>query len=471
VRAFRTLGTTLSRSDLGNRIVFPRLAEVRIDTVVLAYAAMLSIAAGIVFGLIPALRYSREGMTDALRESTTSARSRMKAVLVVAELALATLLLVSGGLLINSFARLATTDPGFDPSHVLTFQVSTSRPVEQLAFAEALTARLQSVPGITSAAYGRQLPMVNLQDSLRLTIRRNGVDETVDDSPDVRFVSRDYLKTLGVPVLAGRGLSEQDGSGGSPVIVVNESLARRDLRGVNPIGQMIVLGPPARRVAFEIVGVAGDVRQFALDRPAGSQYFIDTRQVPTDPAVRMPPLLPVGPYFLIRTANDPVTMAANIRDIAAQLSPGATLDHVATMDQIVSNSMTRPRMYAVLVSVFCGIAAVLAGVGLYGVMAYAVTQRTKEIGVRVALGAARRDVLVLILRDGMLLIGIGLVFGLASAAIVTRYMRDLLFGLTPLDPATFASVAAFVAAIAAVASYVPARRATSVDPLVALRHD
>jgi putative ABC transport system permease protein len=444
---------------------------VHIDTAVLAYAAMLSLATGIVFGLIPALRYSRAGMAEALRENPTSVRSRMKSTLVIVELTLATLLLVSGGLLINSFVRLAATDPGFDPSHVLTFQVSTSRPVEQVAFAEALTERLKSVPGVTSAAYGRQLPMVNLQDSLRLTVRRNGVDVTLDDAPDVRFVSRDYLETLGVPILAGRGLTAQDDNVGAPVVVVNQSLARRALRGTNPLGQTIVLGPPARRVAFEIVGVAGDVRQFGLDRPAESQYFIDLRQVPTDPAVRMPPLLPVGPYFLIRTANDPVTMTPTIRDIAAQLSPGATLDRVATMDQIVSNSMTRPRMYAVLVAVFCAIAAALAGVGLYGVIAYGVTRRTKEIGVRVALGAARRDVLGLVLRDAVVLIGIGLGCGLASAALVTRYIGELLFGLTPLDPITFASVATFVAVIAMLASYVPARRATAVDPLVALRHE
>jgi len=354
---------------------------------------------------------------------------------------------------------------------VLTFQVAIGRPTEQVAFAERLTERLRAAPGVVSAAYGRQLPMVNLQDSLKLTIRRDGVDITTDDSPDVRFVSRDYLGTLAVPLLAGRGLTDADGAGAPPVVVVNESLARRDLRGTNPLGQRIVLGPPARRMAFAIVGVVGDVHQFALDRAPGPQYFIDLRQVPTDPAMRMPPVLPVGAYYVVRTVNDPATMIADIRSIAGQLSPGATLDRVATLEQIVSNSMTQPRMYAVLIALFSGIAVSLAAVGLYGVMAFAVTQRTREIGVRVALGAQRRDVLALIVRESAMLIALGLGGGLAAAALATRYLRDLLFGLTPLDPVTFGSVAVLLTAVALLASYVPARRATGIDPLAALRHE
>jgi len=469
VRLFRALGTTLSRSDLGNRVVFPRLGEVHIDGGVLAYAAALSLLTGIVFGLLPALRHSRTVVTDALRETTTSGRSRIRNGLVVAEIALATLLLVGGGLLINSFVKLATVDPGFDPARLLTFQVGTARPGDQLAFAEALVERLRGIPGVVSAGYARQLPMVNLQDSLKLTIRRDGEDLTLDDSPDVRFVSHDYLKTLGVPVVAGRGLTDQDGSGALPVVFVNESLARRDLRGTDPIGQMIVLGPPGHRIPYTIAGVVGDVRQFGLDRPPQSQYFIDMRQVPTDPAFRMPPLLPVGAYYLVRTSQDPMAILPDVRGAVVQLSPGATLDHVETMERIVSNSMTRPRMYAVLVAIFSSVAVVLAAVGLYGVMAYSVSQRTREIGVRMALGAQSREVVGLVVRESAVMVLLGLGLGLAVAALTTRYLGDLLFGLTPLDPATFLAVTTLLVATALVACYVPARRATSIDPLAALR--
>ena len=448
VRVFRTLGTTLGRSDLGNAVVFPRLADVHIDASVLAYTAGVSVLTGVLFGLIPAVRHSASPLIDALREHAATGRTRLKNTLVVVEMALATILLVGGGLLIASFANLATIDPGFDSSHVLTFQVGVRRPGEQLAFAEALVGRLVAVPGIVAAGYGRQLPMVDLQDSLRLTIRRNGVD---------------------VPVLAGRGLDEQDAAGRPPVILINDTLARRNFRGVDPLGQTIVLGPADHRIAYEIVGVVGDVRQFGFDRPAGSQYFIDMRQVPTDPAFRMPPLFPVGAYYVVRTAGDAGPALSKVREAVRQIDAAAPIDRVATLEQIVSNSMTRPRMYAVLVAIFSGIAALLAAIGLYGVVRYNVSQRTREIGVRMALGARRADVLRLVLVDSAVTAAVGLAAGLAGAGALTRYLRGLLFGLTPLDPATFAAVAAAFAAIAAVAAYVPARRATTIDPLDALR--
>jgi predicted permease len=468
VQLFRRLGTTLGRADLGNAVVFPRLADVTIDATALAYAAALSIVTGVLFGLVPAWRHARSVSAMTLREQAASSRIRLKNALVVAEVGMATLLLIGGGLLISSFARLAAIDPGYDPSHLLTFQVSITRG-DHLRFAESLVERLKAVPGVVSVGYGRQLPMVNLQDALRLTIRRDGADQTLDDSPDIRFVSRDYLRTLGVPILAGRGLGEQDGAGQPPVILVNEALARRNFQGVSPIGRTIVLGPQAHRIPLEIVGVVGNVRQFGLDRAPESQYFMDMRQVPTDPTYRMPPLFPVGAYYVVRAAGDPGAIIGNVRSIVRQLDPAAPLDRIATMEQIVANSMTQPRMYAVLAAIFSAIALALAVVGLYGVVSYNVSQRTREIGVRMALGAQAHQVMQLVMRESGVLVAAGLAIGVVAAFFGTRYLDALLFGLEALDAATFAAVILVFLSVALIASYLPARRATSIDPLEALR--
>ena len=472
VRLFRGLGATLGRADLSTTSAFPRLAEVGVDAAVLGYALALSIVTGVVFGIVPALRHSRLEQGEFLRQGTASPRSRLKGALVVAEMALATLLLVGGGLMVNSFVKLATIDPGFNPTRLLTFQVGMSgihRAEEQRPFAEALVERLREMPGVQSAAYARQLPMVQLQDSLTLTTRRNGVEQKFADGADIRFVSRDYLKTMGIPIVSGRSFTAEDGAGRPGVVVINEALARRDFAGVNPIGEVVLFGPPGRQLPFEIVGVAANVRQFGLDRAPESQYFMDIRQVPTDPAYRMPPLFPVGAYYTVRATGDSEAVINGVRTVAHQLDPHATIDKIATMEQIVSNSITRPRMYAVLVAIFSGVAVALAAIGLYGVIAYSVVQRTREIGIRMALGAQRVEVMQLVLRQSIMLAAVGLSFGLAGAAAVTRYLEGLLFGLTPLDPATFVAVTVMFAGVATLASFIPARCASKVDPLVALR--
>jgi putative ABC transport system permease protein len=393
---------------------------------------------------------------------------------VVLEIALATVLLVGAGLLINSFVQLATVDPGFAASHLLTFQIAQStsqRPEEQRAFAETFVERLRAMPDVQSAAYARQLPLVQLQDSITLTLRRDGVDRVLGEAPDIRFVSRDYLRTMRIPIISGRGFAEDDGAGRPGVVVINDALARRSFAGMNPLGQIVLFGPPGHRMPLEIAGVAGNVRQFGLDRAPEPQYFMDIRQVPTDPAFRGPPLFPVGVYYTVRTTANAGAVLGGIRTIARQLDPHATPSDVATMEEIVSNSMTRPRMYAVLVGVFAAVACALAVIGLYGVMAYSVAQRTREIGVRVALGAGRRDVMRLVLRRSLALTAVGIAIGIGGAAGLTRYLESLLFGLRPLDPATFTVVACTFAAVAMLASYLPAQRAASVDPLVALRYE
>jgi putative ABC transport system permease protein len=473
VRLFRALGTTLGRADLGLTSVFPRLPEVAIDSTVLGYALILSIGTGLLFGLVPVIRGLRSEQRNLLREAATSPQTGLRSTLVVIETALAMVLVVGGGLLIHSFVKLATVDVGFDASRLLTFQVvgpALERQLQQRAFAETLVERLRSLPGVAGTAYARQLPLVRLGDSINLTTSRNGQDVLLGEAPDIRFVSRDYLTTLGARIVSGRGFRETDGEGQPRVVIINEVLARREFAGSNPIGQVLFLGTQ-RSVPLEIVGVVSNIRQQGLDRAPRPQYFIDYRQVPMEGAFRAPPLFPLGAYYSVRTSGDMATLLGDIRSIVRQLDPQATVDNVATMEAILSNSLARPWMYTVLLGLFAGVALSLAAIGLYGVMAYTVTQRTREIGIRMALGADRRRVIGLVLRQSAALTILGLLIGLGGAIGTTRYLGDLLFGLTPLDPTTYVVAASLFALVAAVASYVPARHATSVDPMIVLRNE
>jgi len=287
------------------------------------------------------------------------------------------------------------------------------------------------------------------------------------ESPDTRVVSHDFLKVMGVRLVAGRMFNQQDTAGRPQVMLINQTLARSGFLGEHPIGRQIyALG----RAPWEIVGIVSDVRQFDLDQDPDPQIFIDYRQEPPPPAplpAQAGP--PPAPYFAMRTGDEPLAVAARIRSIVRELEPQATLDNIATMEQLVSNSIARPRLYAVLLGVFAGVAVALTAIGIYGVMAYSVAQRIREIGIRMALGAQRGDVMRLVLGQSLVLTAFGIAAGIAGAFAVTRYLQQMLFGLTPLDPATFVTVALTFGVIAALAAFVPARRATRVDPLVALR--
>ena len=461
VELFRRLATDLGRIDLGAMgMAFPRLDAIQINSQVLLYAVAISIGSGLLFGALPALR----GF-DALK----GRRLNAQALLVVAEMAMATVLFVGGGLLMHSFVKLARVEVGYDPTNVLTFQVGlpgSQRPVAELkTFAEDLVGRLRSIPGVQSAAYANQLPLVALENSL-------GIRETAEvpeafgppaRGADARLVSSDYLQTMGIRVIAGRPFDQGDGGSAPRVLLINRTLARRDFPDGRAVGTTIYI---ARDPApWEIIGVVDDVRQSGLDREPLPQMFLNLSQWDA-PQV---PVFPAGAYYAVRTAGAPLLAIGHVRDIVRQLDSRASLENVATMDQIIANRMTRPRMYAVLLATFAAIAVALAAAGIYGVMAYSVAQRTREIGIRVALGARPGSVLGLVMGQSALLSVAGVVIGLAGAMWTTTYLQGLLFGLTPLDPATFAGVALLFLAVATVASYVPARRATTVDPSVALR--
>jgi predicted permease len=473
VRLLKTLATTLSRMDLGVQLVFPRLREIGMDASVVAYVLGTSLIAGLLFGLAPAVRHTRPGQEiDTLRESAATAysgfsllrRGRTRALLVCVEIALAMIVLAGGALLMHSFINLSTVNSGYDPKNVLTFQVALPAgrypPAALKTFADDMVARIQTAPGVLAAAHG-QLPLVGLRETA--WFRRTPAMPRTPEGPEIRLISRDYLEVMGIAVVAGRGFRDSDRAGQPRVLLINEVIARREFRGENPIGQQIFAGPdPA---PWEIVGVVADVRQSSLDRDPEPQVFAQVSQWPGAA------VFPLGPYFSARTRSDPMTIVPHVRDIARQLDADAGLFNVATMEQVVSNRISRARMYAVLLGIFAAVAVALAAIGISGVMAHSVAQRTREIGIRMALGARPAEVTVLVLGQSTLVTVIGIAAGLAGAAASSRYLQGMLFGLTPLDPATFVTVSMVFAAVALLAAYVPARRATKVDPMIALRRE
>jgi putative ABC transport system permease protein len=480
VRLFRGLATGLVRVDLGSLgSTFPRLDAIGLNASVFAFAVVVSVGTGLLFGLAPALRSSTAaGRVDSLRGATGSTPApsggrrgySAQGALVVAEIAMTTALVIGGALLLRSFVNLATVDRGYDASEVLTFQVSLPADgrssAERIARAEDLVARLRLLAGVQAAAYANQLPMVALENSLSLrTTPASPVAPPAPSptAPDVRLVSSGYLQVMGIRVIAGRGFRDDDVEGRPRVLLINQTLARRDFASGNPVGTMVYLGRDT--VPWEIVGVVADVRQRGLDREPRPQFFVSLRQW-SGPSV---PVFPVGAYYALRTSIDPASMIGNVRRVVHEIDSRAALENIATMDQVISNWMTRPRMYAVLLGMFAGLAIALAAAGIYGVMAYSVTQRTREIGIRMALGAQRPAVMRLVLGQSLALVAVGLTIGLAGAAGVTRYLEGLLFGLTPLDASTFAGAAVLFGSVAVVASYLPARSAATVDPMVALR--
>jgi putative ABC transport system permease protein len=381
---------------------------------------------------------------------------------------MATVLLVGGGLLMRSFVKLATVDRGFDPTNVLTFQVSLrgdKHPTAELkTFAADLVARLRSVPGIEAAGYARQLPMVQLRESFTFrTTPGPGEfsDYSPEVSPDARFVSRDYLKALGIRIIEGREFDAAGGPNAPRTLVINRTLAHQKFPDESPLGKQVYVGRDA--VAAQIVGVVDDQRLFGLDRAPLPEFFGDIGRWTG------PNMFPLGPYYVVRTLGNPEAIIPLLHSVVRQMDEEAPLYNVVTLDQIVSNSITLPRLYAVLLAIFAAVAAGLAAIGIYGVIAYSAAQRTREIGVRMALGAKRRQVIGLVLGQGIVWTVVGIALGLGAAAALSRYLGSLLFGLEPLDAVTFATVALAFTATASIASYVPARRAATVDPSVALR--
>ena len=450
----------------------PRISEVSIDPRILLFTLGISIVTGLIFGLVPALQASRfdlnKSLKDGVRGMTSGAgQNRLRSLLVVAEVAMALVLLIGAGLLMKSFVRLLDVKPGFNPANVLTFDVQLpdlppsryERKEEQTAFFQQLMTRLQALPGVENAGGVLSLPLSGAVESTDLIVEgRESTPDGERPNADYTVVTPDYFATLQIPLLQGRQLNAQDKLDAPLVIVINDTLAARIWPGENPIGKRLRVGFEEK--PREVIGVVGTIKQSTLDAEARPAMYLPHLQSPN-------PRLTV----LVRTHGEPLSMAATVRQEVRAVDKDVPIAQVQTMEKVLGASVAQPRFSMLVVGLFAALALVLSAVGIYGVMAYAVSRRGHEIGVRMALGAGANQVLKLVLKDGMTLALAGIAVGLLGAFALTRLMASLLFGIGAKDPATFISVAAFLAFVAFIACYIPARRATKVDPLVALRNE
>ena len=451
----------------------PRLHEVKIDTRVLGFTTLISLLSGLLFGLVPAWRASRASVNQSLKEGRQIGPEgkgwlRTRNILVVAEVALSLVLLAGAGLMLNSFVRLQRVSPGFAPQNILTTEISLpgaryEEPHQVNGFYQQLIDRLSNLPGVNAAGIGMSLPPNLLSISDTFTIEGAPVTPGKSEpAAPLVVVSPGYFKTLGVPVLQGRNFNENDRAEAPPVVIINETLARRYFPNQSPIGRRLKTGGPERpnNAWMEIVGVVGDVHYGGLDVEPEPAYYEHYLQTPWS-----------GTYLVVRSNSDPRQLAGAIRNTVWSLDKDLPVANIRTMEELLSESVARPRFRTFAFLILGSLALVLAVTGIYGVMSYMVTQRTREIGIRVALGAQRGNVLSLVIRQGMSLAVIGVVIGLGAALMLVRLMTSLLFGVSATDPATFAAITFLLLAVALVACWLPARRATKVDPLVALRYE
>jgi putative ABC transport system permease protein len=450
----------------------PRLADVRLSLPVLAFTGALAALVTAAFGLLPALGAARADLHPLREAGRTSrsdpARERARGALVVAELAVALVLVTAAGLLAKSLWRLETTSPGLRPERVLTARVSlpgASRrpPAEARAFYARALDRLRALPGLEAVGAAQTLPFQGPSWQAGLKVEGHAVERSRE--PDVcwRVVSPDYLRTLGVPLLRGRSLAESDTAEAPAVALVNATLARRVFASEDPIGRRLVTGLDGNRESYwvTVVGVVGDTPQQSVAAPVMPEVYRPLAQESRFSGESM--------RLVARTAGDPLDAAAAVRGAVAQLDPEVPVSDVATLAELGRGSIARQRVTGQMLGAFAAIALLLAALGLYGVLAGLVGERTHEIGVRVALGARPADVIAMVMRRSGRLVAAGTVLGTAGAIATTRLLAGFLYEVTATDPATFAAVVGLLAATAAIASYLPARRATRVDPLVALR--
>ncbi len=453
-------------------------ANIGLDARVLTFTLLISVITGLLFGLAPALQVSKANLNEMLKEGvrgTTGGanRQRVRNILVAAEVALSLLLLVGAGLLIKSFLNLSRSDIGFDPEHVLTMRLALPdtryKENEQVAnFYQQVLQRVQQLPGVEAAGLTRGLPMNGGIES-GITVEGQEITDVKDTVIAVNMTATpDYFRAMNIPLIKGRYITDQDKTGTVPVVLVDEMLAARFFPNVDPIGKRLKMGGNESPFPWmQIIGVVKHVAHYGPAETPRVEVYRPYFQLPQMPEARYGRSM----VLAVRTTTDPASMTATLRNAVLEIDKDQPVSNVQTMTQVVSNAIAPQKFAMWLLGLFAATALALAAIGIYGVMAYSVTQRTHEIGVRMALGAQRRDVLKLVVVHGMKLALIGVGVGLVGAFGVTRLMSSLLFGVTPTDPLTYLGVSIVLALVAFAACYIPARRATKVDPMIALRYE
>jgi predicted permease len=456
----------------------PRLNEVELSAGVLFFAFLISVLTGVLFGLAPALQATNPNQVENLREGSRGSgagvrHTRISGILVVSEVALSIVLLAGAGLLLRSFWRVLEVRPGFNPSHLTTVQiwipVSNNPATDPYAAEDKRAAFLTEVFRRVSALPGVEQSTISGNDTLPMNSGRNyspfsihGRPQDSERSPvaDIAVVDTQYFRTMEVPLTAGRNFTASDTDKTGTVGVIDQTLARRYWPNENPVGQQVKFGFGAGIKGVTIVGVVGDIKSDGFDAPSVPHIYVPLGQ-----------FAPVNAVVFLRSRGDAGNLGEAVRREVEKVDPNIPVHSISSMDQIIRRSLADRRFALELLGIFAGVALLLAAIGIYGVMAYSFSQRTHEIGIRIALGAQRIDIFRMAVGEGMRLVVIGLAVGLLGAVALTRFVRTMLFGVSPADPLTFGAISAALAAVALLACYIPARRATRVDPLVALRDE
>ncbi len=460
---FWSVGTLTSITAVS----LPRAQDVGLDLRVLGFALLVSLVAGVAFGLVPALQPSRPDLNDMLKEgartSGTGPRNRVRSGLIVSEVALSLVLLIGAGLLLNSFVRLSNVPPGINPQNVLTMQVTLPDKKypdaeRRAAFFERTLERIENLPGVEAAGAVWTMPLAGYSPDTSFTVFGRPGQPATSYQTDFDFCSPDYFRAIGIPLLKGRFFEQRDRADSPLVVIINEALAREHFPNEEPLGKRIQLGKIDEQ--WEIMGVIGNVRQRGLGESVRPSVYRPLAFIWSG-----------NGHLVVRTTGAPLGMAESVRKTILEVDPSQPVANVRTMEEVIAASVAQRRFILMLLGGFAGAALLLAGIGLYGVIAYAVSQRTREIGIRMALGATRSAVLALVLRQGMKLAGIGVLLGTAGGLGLTRVLTGFLYEVKPTDPATFVSVSLILTLVAVLACWLPARRAAKVDPMEALRYE
>jgi putative ABC transport system permease protein len=441
---------------------------IRIDTVVFGFTLVLSLITGLLFGVVPAWQATRGELNESLKDggrgsSAGRRRSRVRSLLIVSEIALSLVLLIGAGLMIKSFFRLVQVNPGFETEHIATMRLSLpaaqySTPSKRAMFFQQIINRLQAIPGVQSVGAISRLPLTPGNSSRGFKIE--GYAESNDSlNVDYRVISPDYFRSMGIRLVKGRDIDDHDNRPSSGVVIINETMAQRFWPNESAVGRRVRIEGD-QNPWMDVVGIVADVKHFGLEAQAKPEIYVPYFSDPW-------PFMTI----VVRSSSDLASLSAAIRDQMWSVDKNIPIPEIRGMNQLLSTSVARPRFNMLLLGIFAAIALVLSAVGVYGVMSYSVVQRTHEIGIRMALGAAKADVLKLVVGQGMRLSIIGIGLGAVAALALTRVLTTMLFGVEPTDPATFVLISVLLTIVTLAACIVPARRATKVDPIVALRYE